>query len=289
MKFSKFHSTLLIATLLFGGIIFSSVLHPVSAQTAQPTATSTLSPPNPTIVVLENIVATQKVEIAALQSEQSLEAKERDINARDVNSQFREINSQWKSWLALTGIAGGILAILGIKSARDLWDTIKKTQQDWKEHTTKLEKEWEKRSSIALDQAVYKLDMANIPILLPADENVGSVHRLLQQRKFEKIKYYKNYNELEYGVLVVSLKGKSEEEQKKTLDKFKEFIATQQPSALTTGFIVYAPDRISVPADVMNCHDNLVTANFPATVVSNIFAVGRGIEIPISTSKEETL
>jgi len=269
MKMSKVHTILVITMLLLGGVVFSSAASPVSAQTTPSTDTPT---PNPTVMALENRVATQEAKIDSLEREQIFEARERDIG-------FRDINSKWQSWLTFFGIAGGILALVGIKSARDLWNAIQKAEQDWKNNVEKLEKEWEKRSEVALDSAVYKLDMANIPIFLPADENVGSVHRLLQQRKFDNIRYYKEYNEFESGVLVVSLKGKDEEAQKETLGKFKEYIETQKPSAIATGFIVYSPDGIKVPANVQNCHDNLVAANFPSTVVSSIFTVGRGIEI----------
>jgi len=259
MKMSKVHTILVILMLLFGGVLFSSVLNPVSAQTAQPTDTPT---PNPTIVALENIIATQQI---------LLEAQSRTISNTADDLSRAEKDWQWKWGIAglVLGALGSILASIGVSSVTD-----------FKKKISELEKEWDKRSALALNYAVYKLDMSNIPILLPADENVGSIRRLLQQRKFEKIKYYKNYNELEGGVLVVSLKGKNEEEQKKTLDKFKDFIETQLPSAITTGFIIYSPDRITVPTEIMNCHDNLVTANYPATVISSIFTVGRGIDIP---------
>ncbi len=280
MKVSKVHTILIIAMLLFGGVVFSSVSSPASAQSATPTTTPTI---NPTISALEAVVATQQIKIATLEREQLWEAKERDIG-------FRDINSQWKSWLAFFGIAGSVLAIVGIKSVRDLWDTIKKAKKDWQDNLKGLEKEWEKRSEIALDRAVYKLDMANIPILLPADENVGSIHRLLHQRKFENVVYYKDFTEFEDGILVISLKGKNEDEQKKTLDQFIEFIKLRKPSAVNTGFIIYSPDGIKVPSDVLIRHDNLVTANFPSTVVSSIFTVGRGIDIAIpkhETKKED--
>jgi hypothetical protein len=276
MKISKANTILIIVTLLFGGVLFSSVSSPVFAQTAIPSSTPT---PNPTISALEDVIATQQVQISTLEREQLWEAKERDIG-------FRDINSQWKAWLAFVGIAGSVLAIIGIKSVRDLWDTIKKAKKDWQENINGLEKEWEKRSEIALDRAVYKLDMANIPILLPVDENIGSIHNLLQQRKFEKVVYYKNFTDLKDGILVVSLKGKNEDEQKKILDHFKEFIKLCNPSAVNTGFIIYSPDGIKVPSDVLMCHDNLVAANFPSTVVSSIFTVGRGIDISIP--KDET-
>lgn len=259
------------ALILFGILLFSQVSVPVGAQ-ENPTAAPLPPTINPTIAALENVIATQQVKIENLEREQNFEAREREIGLRDINS-------QWKNWLTFVGIAGSILAIFGFKSIRDIWNAIEKAKQDWTENIRTLEAEWEKRSQVALDQAVYKLDLAKVPIFLPINENVGSIHRLLQQRKFERIEYYKNFDELERGILVVSLKDKNQDQQKEILDAFKEFVEVRQPSPANTGFIIYSPDGIKVPSDVTGCHDNLVTANYPATVVSSIFTVGRGIEI----------
>lgn len=268
MKIFRLPIVILSIVLLLGLVLLSRQITPVIAQ-GNPTETPT---PNPTIVVLENNIATQQVKIDSLEREQAFEAREREIGLRDINS-------QWKSWLAIVGTAGAILAIFGIKSIRDLWNTIAKANQDWAENIKKLESEWEKQSQIALDQAVYKLDLAKLPILLPVNENVGAIHRLLQLRKFEKVVYYKNFSELDKGVLIVSLKDKNEEQRKEILGIFKDFIESREPSPSDTGFIIYSPDGIKVPPEVTGCHDNLVTANYPATVVSSIFTVGRGIEL----------
>lgn len=276
MKLSGFRSVFFIAALIIGGLFVALANQPVSAQSAPPTPT-----PTPGIVsTLQSVIATQQIRIEALEREQGFEAKEREIG-------FRDINSQWKSWFAIAGIAVFAAGIFGVKGMRDLWQALETANQQWAEHIKSMKAEWEKRSQIALDQAIYRLDLANIPILLPVNENVGSIHRLLQQRKFEKIGYYKSFDELKVGILVVSLKGKNEEEIKKTLEQFKEFIELWRPNTANTGFIIYSPDGIKVPPDVLGCHDNLVTANFPSTVVSSIFTVGRGIEIIPPNEKEE--
>lgn len=268
MKIFKLPIVIFSIFLLMGLVLISRQTTPVVAQ-GNPTETPT---PNPTIAALQNTIATQQVKIDSLEREQIFEAKEREIGLRDINS-------QWKSWLAVVGVAAGIVAIFGIKSTRDLWSAIEKAKQDWMENIKKLELDWEKRSQVTLDQAVYKLDLAKVPILLPINENIGAIHRLLQLRKFEKVGYYRNFNELDNGILIVSLKDKNPEQQKQILDGFKEFVESREPSALNTGFIIYSPDGIKVPPEITTCHDNLVTANYPATVVSSIFTVGRGIEI----------
>jgi hypothetical protein len=251
-------------------ILFSTVTFSVGAQ-GNPTATPQPTV-NPTIAALENVIATQRVKIDTLERELGFEAKEREIGLRDINS-------QWKIAVAIVGIAGVILAVFGFRSLRDVWNAIEKARNDWKENVRNLETEWEQRSKAALDIAVYKLDLGKLPIYLPLDEDVSRIHRLLKLRKFEKVIYYKKFEEFTHGILIVSLKGKDERQQGETFTAFKKFMEARNPSAEESGFILYCPDRITAPPDVMSCHDNLVTANYPATVVSSIFTVGRGIEI----------
>jgi hypothetical protein len=245
----------------FGGLFMLSVLLlsnltiSVNAQ-GNPTATPAVATANPTIAVLENTIATQQIQINQLNTRLTDEERERKYYDRDIF---------WK-WGISAALATAVISILtwvGRKSLQDL-------QNDWQRDSQKI-----------LDKAIYKLDLSNLPIYLPSGENLENIHRLLQLRKFEKVGFYKTLGEFEHGVLIVSLKGKDDKQQAEILDKFKDFIDSQNPSAANTGFIIYAPAGIRVPPEIMECHDNLVTANYPATVVSSIFTVGRGIEIPV--------
>lgn len=258
MKFSKVHSILLIAALLLGGIVFSSILHPVSAQTAQPTSTTTpVSPSTPTdpqIQALQSTIATQQVQIDQLQRDHLQEVKDRQFDVRDL---------LWK-WGIAVAVVTAVMSILTWVGRNSLQN---------------LQKDWEYRSEKILNRAIYKLDLSNLRIYLPVDENSKDIRRLLLQRKFENIQLYGDFNEFKNGILIVSLKGKDETQQTEILDNFKSFIDTQKPSPANAGFIVYCPDGIKVPPKIMGCHENLVTANYLSTVISSIFTVGRGIEI----------
>lgn len=234
----------------------------VSAQ-GSPTGTPT---PNPTITVLESTIAAQQINIEKLEREQGFEAKEREIG-------FRDINSQWKTVAAIGGIAILVLGWFGFTGVRDAKLAVEKQVKN-------IEAKWEAQLQSTLDKAVYKLDLSNLPIYLPSGENLENIHRLLQFRKFENVSFYKTLDEFERGVLIISLKGKDEKGQGEILGKFKDFIDSQHPSAANTGLIIYAPAGIKVPPEIMESHDNLVTANYPSTVVSSIFTVGRGIELP---------
>lgn len=223
---------------------------PVRAQ-ANPTATPT---PNPTIEALEDKLAKQQDEINAIKDQLTDEERDRKYYDRDL---------QWK-W----GISGAIAtAVIGFLT----WAGIKQFKD--------LQENWVRSSQKILDKAIYKLDLSKIPVYLPAGEKLEHIHRLLQMRKFEKVGFYNNFDEFSEGVLVVSLAGKEEAERSKILDEFKKFIKNTRPSIAKSGFIIFAPGGIRVPDEVTNCHDNLVTANYPATVVSMMFVVGRGMDI----------
>jgi len=251
MKLSKFRSTFFIATLLLGGIAFTLAGQSVSAQGVSPTATPTVN----IVPTLQSVIATQQADIDKLVDEE----RDRKYYDRDI---------QWK-W--------GILAAVGAAVTWILTWVGKNSLQS-------LQLGWEQRSQKILDKAIYKLDLGNLPIYLPAGEKLENIHNFLQRRKFEALKFYNHFDEFERGILIVSLKGKDENQQAEILGKFKDFIETKNPGMSDSGFIIYAPGRIRVPDDIMECHDNLVTANYPATVVSSIFSVGRGIEIVLPNS-----
>ena len=231
-------------------MLLGSTSIPAGAQAVTtPTAT-----PNPTIGSLEGVVATQQAETDTMNNRLIDEERDRKYYDRDL---------QWK-WGISAAIATAVIGVLAWVGKKDLND---------------LQKNWERSSQKILDKAIYKLDLSKLPIYLPMGENLDSIHRLLQRRKFEKIGFYNTFDEIDRGLIIVSLKNKNETERAETLQKLLTFISARNPSSANTGFIIFAPGGIQVPQDVMNCHDNLVTANYPATVVGMIFVVGRGMDI----------
>ncbi len=254
MNVSKAQAILIISILLFGGVVFSSVLNPVSAQYAQAASTPT---PN-TLPTLQSIIATQQIQIEELQRDLTFETKNREFNVRDLYW-------TWGIAVAVASAVVGILSWIGKKNLND------------------LQADWDRKSQQMLDKAVYKLDPGNLPIYLPAGQGFEGLHNTLQKRKFGKIGFYNNLDEFNksnsQGVIVISLASKNESEQTAILNEFKTLIEQQLPDGSKTGFIIYAPGDIRVPSYITGCYDNLVTANFPATVISMVFAVGRGLDI----------
>lgn len=260
MKFAKVHSALLIAALLLGGVIFSSVLQPVSAQTVQPTATpiAVSTPVDPAVSALQSTVATQQVQIDQLQRDLAQETRNREFDVRDL---------VWK-WGIAAAIATAVIGILTWIGKYSLSD---------------LQNKWQRESQRTLDQAIFKMDPSNLPIYLPSGEKLEELHNVLQKRRFGKVSFYDKLSEFTVidcqGVIIISLKDKNDSEQKTILGNLKDFIQQQKPVSSKTGFIIFAPGDITVPKDVTGSYDNLVTANYPATVVNMVFAVGRGLDI----------
>ena len=253
--------------LLFIAAFFILLSLPNSAQ-AQGNETPTPSP-NPTIIALENQIATQEAQIEELKDQITDEKGDREYFDRDIQWQF--------------GIAGTIstaiialLAFLGLSNIKDIRTKMGEMTDSWFE---KIEIEWEKRSQVLLDEAIYKIDIGNLPIYLPANEGMEEMFTLLRRRNFNNITFYKELEEFSQGICLLSLEDKNETEQEEILNKFKSFIDEKKPSSIDIGFIIYAPRGVRVSDEVMGYYDNLVTANYPATVLSMIFVTARGLDI----------
>jgi hypothetical protein len=239
-------------------------IRPSSPVQAQSNITATVSPTiDPAIVVLENKLATQQVQIDDLTRNLTNETHDREYYDRDL---------QWR-WGILAAIATAVISIL-------TWLGV----SNFKEIQTK----WEIRSNKILDKAIYKIDLGKLPIFLPVGEKIENIYTLLQHRKFEKMIFYESLDECGSGIIVLSLRDKNIQEQTEILQKMETFIDTKHPSSSDTGIIIFAPGDIKVAPKYMNCFENLVTAKYPATVVSDIFVVGRGMDItpPEQMAKE---
>ena len=266
---------------LSGGFLFlaftflMAISTPASAQ-GNPTATAIDPTVNPTIVAFESVIATQQVQIDELKRNQSYEIRDREYEIRDLKW-------KWGIAAALGGAAILIASWFGISGLKDLRTKLEETKANWKSNVERLEKEWERNSQRLLDKAIYRLDPGNLPIKLPA--GATPLHQLLTRREIGKIEFYNSLDDLTHedlgGVIVVSM---TEKEQLATMeDKFRQFVQRTKPDPALTGIVLYTgPNRVSDETTML--FDNLVTANYPGTVVSNIFVVGRALKIePRST------
>ena len=251
MKYSKVHYALLIATLLMGGVFFLSVLQPVSAQTVQPTPVPNAT--DPAIPTLQAVVATQQVQINQLQRDLQYETQNRQFDTRDIKW-------TWGIAVLIATLVIGFLSWLGIQNFKD------------------LQEQWNRKSQKLLDQALYKFDPSNLPIQLP--NSAVKIHRLLSLRQLGKIEFYDDYENLKdnklQGIIVISMLDKDQLADDEA--RYQKFIQSRKLDSSTTGIILYAGTN-KVSEDTQTAFDNMVTANYPATVVSNILVVGRGLKI----------
>lgn len=257
----------MLITLLLGGVSLASAFQPASAQTVQATPTVT---PN-VVPTLQAVVATQQVEIEQLK---------RDLNENNRDRMFDIRDLQWKWGIAAALGSAAILVAswFGMNSMNDVKTKLDETKRNWENNVDSLEKEWEKRSQLLLDKAIYKFDPSNLPIKLPA--NSTNIYMLLSRRKLGKIEFYENLADLDgdklTGVIVVSMVDKDTFAADE--DYFRTFVKSRKLDTALTGFVLYTGPNRATDATT-GVYDNLVTANYPGTVVSNILVVGRGLEI----------
>ena len=271
MKYSKVHCALLITTLLIGGVFFLSVLQPVSAQNIQPTPVPNVT--DPAIPTLQAVVATQQVEIDQSQRDLKFETDTRELAVKNI---------EWEWGIAglIAGVVLTILGTLGIHSVTDfkgkldklekkLGQDINNTEMRVEKQLKSLELEIENRSQLNLNRILEKYDLANLPIQIP--QGNGILRRRLELSALQHNEYA-SLEEIQDLSGVIVVKFVEPDDQK----IFRSFVESHGPNPQKTAFVLFA-DPGSVEKDTIKCFENLVVANFPATVVSNILAIGRGL------------
>lgn len=255
MKISKVHTILLIAILLFGGVIFSSVLNPVSAQTTQPTDT-----PNPTITALEGRIST-------------LEADLKLLNERkDVESQTLQLQNE-KQLLPIY-IGGGILSILGLSTVVGLW-------MAYKNFTEKTKKQLEEDTRKTLDEAFYNADPRNFPVYIPK-RNFELEKQRLKKLGFKTLTEYEFLPEIgARGIIIYSITGsdfKDESIKKKAVQEIKDLEDyIQENKQAPYAYVVYIKGQLKEAGDLVNNYDNVATANMPVTIAGLLYTLARGL------------
>lgn len=279
MKTAKFFPPIFFVFFLIGAFFFSplSPSDPTTSVSAQGNLTATPVVPtiDPTTAALENVIATQQI---------LLEDQNRKINNMTDDLSRAETDWQWKWGILgiIVGAVGTILASLGFSSLTDYKKKLteidnKFTEQlnllstKWDQHAASLEKSWETRSSEKLNLLLERFDLKNLPIYIPKGN--GNLLRRLELSGLQHAEY-ENLTTLSSMLGVIVVKFENKDEQK----TFREFIERSGLNPQKTAFVLYA-EPSSVEKDTIKCFENIVVANFPATVVSNILAIGRGLQI----------
>jgi hypothetical protein len=273
MKISKVHTILLIAILLFGGVVFSSVLRPVSAQTAQPTDTPSIPPPNPTTSATQTTLTVQQTDLKNLEDQLAIETAYRELLAK-------EMEWNWGLGGAVIGSIITILSWMGInsitsakksmeKAEKDFAKQVKEIEEKWESHIARQEDKWESQSKKNLNKLLEKYDLANLPIYIPKE--TGDIRRRLELSGLGH-KEYQAFQDVVNLTGVIVVKFNDTMNQK----AFRDLMVLNRPNPQKTAIVIYSK---LVEDETRDCFENLVIGNFPATVVSNILAVGRGLEI----------
>lgn len=157
----------------------------------------------------------------------------------------------------LAGLAFVISAIatfFGYRTYKDLDETIRE------------------KANSTIQKELYQLDPTNIPIHLQSGQGMEAVHRRLQLSGLKDISFYDRLDKhCLNGITIFAVLN--EDAQK----RFRDFIEAYNPDPFTAAYILYGPQG-SVAKETLECYENLVTANFPATVASMVLVVGRGLK-----------
>lgn len=184
----------------------------------------------------------------------------RRVDKLENDQAFNLRDIAWKldqKLFVLAGLAlaiSGIAAFFGYRTYRDLNETIRDQIKS------------------TLEKELYQLDPTNIPIHLQSGQGMEIIHRRLQLSGLKNISFY---NVLDKhcldGITIFAVPDQGAEE------RFRDFIETYNPDPLTAAYILYASPN-SVSKETLGWYENLVTANFPATVASMVLVVGRGLK-----------
>lgn len=130
---------------------------------------------------------------------------------------------------------------------------------------------------IKLENELYQLDPANLTVRLPKDHpDTPLIRRRLELSGLHKIKDYLELNKYcTRGLTIVPVNNPEEEQD------FLDFLSREQPDPEKAAFVLYTTAdprefRVSVQ-NTLNKYERVATANMPATVITAVLAISRGL------------
>lgn len=266
---SKSNALVFITILLFGGVIFSSVVSPVAAKT-NPTQTPT---PNPTIVVLEERIKTLEASVQLLDARKDLESE--------------TLKLQTEKQLLPIYVGGLILGALGLSTAISSWTA-------YKNFTEKTRKELEENARKTLNQAFYNADPLHYPLYVPNDGFETEIKRL-QKLGFKDLRRYGGLSRgILNGVIVYRVPGENFREHREeqsfaesSLNSLQDFIKEHKANEMNVAFVLYITGgQLDKASQLTTQYDNVVIANMPVTIAEHVYALVRGLTA-IQNKKED--
>lgn len=128
-----------------------------------------------------------------------------------------------------------------------------------------------------LENELYQLDPANLTVRLPKDHpDTSLIRKRLELCGLKNVTEYLELNKACARGLTIVPVNNSEEEQ-----RFRKFLEEVKPDPDMAAFVLYTTAdprefRVSV-ADTLNKYERVATANMPATVITAVLAISRGL------------
>lgn len=222
---------------------FSYAVHAQTTATITPTPTIT---PNPTVVALQNIVATQQVDIQALQ--------------RDLKYEVRDM--RW--WFLAAGVIVSIVVFFGYQTYKSIDDQIK----------LKIRR--------TISKYLYQLDLSNLEVyvskrLSEGDYKSHNLNGILKAQGIE-IKWFdaKPTRKSLQGITILPIEDAEDE------NAFLTHIENnkQQLNPQKAGFILYASTGYRLKPDTLNIYPTVVIANTAWNLASILTVMGRTLTPP---------
>jgi hypothetical protein len=137
-----------------------------------------------------------------------------------------------------------------------------------------LDKTIREKIRVTLENELYQLDPANLTVRLPkGNPDTPLIRRRLELSGLHNIKEYLELNKQCLRGLTIVPIGTPEEE-----SRFRDFLKQEQPNPELAAFVLYTPDpRFRVSPDTLNQYERVATANMPATVITAVLAISRGL------------
>ena len=157
---------------------------------------------------------------------------------------------------------GGMALLISFSAAFLGW----KTYRD-------LDKIIHEKIRTTLENELYQLDPANLTVRLPRGHpDTPLIHRRLQLAGLKKLRDYLELNkECKRGLTIVPVNNADEEQH------FRDFLIREKPDPELAAFVVYTAQGFRVSPETLNQYERVAVANMPATVITAILAISRGL------------
>ena len=244
--------------IFFTAILFSMTANIAKAQAIAtpiftPTPTQT---PNPTVVSLQNVAATQQIEIQTLQ---------RDIQSLQGDLRYEVRDIKW--WFIVAVVVAAIIGIRGYNAINDIDNIIRRKIQ------------------VSINKNYYQLDIMNLKIHVPDNLYAHIVELLDNQGLQNHTRYAQLDKRCYYGITIVSINDEKDEED------FVNFIKrnNKQLKPSKAGFVLYLPIYYRagggrpyfIKQDTIDSFSNIAVANTPWMLLMTITTVGRSVSAPL--------